>query len=138
MKILLDHAAADSEFLKSRLADGRTVLHLAAIRGNVEIARLIIDKRQQLFEEAESKEKGDSEEDEDDQDNQEEITVSGILDIDGADWQVKLNALQYAIEKQMKKKDAILNKIEFLPDGRVVQCRLYLENATQKKNQQLC
>ena len=63
VKILLDHAAADSEFLKSRLSDGRTLLHFAAIRGNVEIARLIIDKRQQLFEEAESKEKGDSEED---------------------------------------------------------------------------
>jgi ankyrin repeat protein len=42
--------------LVARLADGRTALHLAAARGNVEIVKMILDKSEQNEEEEAAKE----------------------------------------------------------------------------------
>ncbi|ORY09194.1 ankyrin repeat protein [Clohesyomyces aquaticus] len=52
VKTLIDHGAR----LVSRLADGRTALHLAAARGNVEIVRMILVKSEENEEEEAKKE----------------------------------------------------------------------------------
>lgn len=73
LRTLLQYA--DSELLRARLPDGRTVLHLAAIQGNDEITKLILERKESL--------QG--------MDNQD------ALDIDCADWDVKMSPLQYAV-----------------------------------------
>ena len=83
---LLEHPAVDGEYLQARLPDGRMALHIAAIKGNTNIAGLILAKRQAL---AESMVQSTDEIDYD--------VLFEVLDIDAADWENKLNPLQYAI-----------------------------------------
>jgi ankyrin repeat protein len=52
VRILIAHGAR----LVARLADGRTALHLAAARGNVEMVKMILDKSEQNEEEEAAKE----------------------------------------------------------------------------------
>jgi len=92
--ILLAHSAADADFLQARLVDGRTALHLAAMRGDEDLVTHILDKRQTLARFAAEKGK-----EEDFLVDNAAITAAAveILDIDGADWEVKINPLQYAV-----------------------------------------
>lgn len=79
-RMLLAHPEADSDFLKARLADGRNALHLSAIKGDLECVKLILAKVKTLVDQ-----------------NNDEIPREDIFDIDGSDWEVKLNPLHYAI-----------------------------------------
>ena len=83
---LLEHPLVDGEYLQARLPDGRMALHIAAMKGNTNIAELILAKRQAL---AESMVQSPDEIDYD--------VLFEVLDIDAADWENKLNPLQYAI-----------------------------------------
>eukprot|EP00439_Symbiodinium_sp_Y106_P030275 s1338_g3.t1 len=97
-KELLHSPAAGASLLEARLADGRFALHLAAMHGFedqqgsgakcrltypwLEIAELILEKRLELT----KKSAGDG-----------LPKPEEILDIDAADWEVKLSPLQYAV-----------------------------------------
>jgi len=82
-KALLSHHAAGTDFLQARLADGRQALHLAAMRGHVDILHLLLQKRRELQAAASLEE--------------EEKPEFDPLDIDCADWEVKLSPLQYSV-----------------------------------------
>jgi ankyrin repeat protein len=107
---VLDHLAVDDgEFLKSRMADGRTALHLAAMRGNATLVEQILVTRKALAAavvERKALAKEDeatddvSEDFQDHQVSEESLLTAAaveLLDIDGADWEIKMNPLQYAI-----------------------------------------
>jgi len=70
---------ADNEMLKTKLSDGRNVLHLACARGFDDIVSKVLAKRVILMESFEEENPDES------------------LDIDGADWETKLSPLQYAV-----------------------------------------
>eukprot|EP00930_Biecheleria_cincta_P036665 TRINITY_DN25130_c0_g2_i1.p1 TRINITY_DN25130_c0_g2~~TRINITY_DN25130_c0_g2_i1.p1 ORF type:complete len:1765 (-),score=415.36 TRINITY_DN25130_c0_g2_i1:94-5325(-) len=86
-KALLEHPKATSELLNARLADGRFALHLASMHGFDEILKLILEKRQALFKAGTPNEEGGAA----------PASEADVLDIDAADWELKLSPLQYAV-----------------------------------------
>uniref|UniRef100_A0A7S3QAV0 Ankyrin repeat protein n=1 Tax=Chaetoceros debilis TaxID=122233 RepID=A0A7S3QAV0_9STRA len=84
---ILSHPLLDSDNLRARLPDGRTALHIAAMKGNVTIVKLILDKRKRIAERNSADSSNEVDYD----------TLFDVLDIDGADWEKKLNPLQYAV-----------------------------------------
>jgi len=88
-KLLLEHPSVDGEYLRAHLSDGRTSLHLAAMKGDLEMTRLILEKRQNLAALMVAAESSSETEEKD--------ALVEVLDIDISDWEVKINPLQYAI-----------------------------------------
>lgn len=96
IKVLLARPELTAEHLDARLADGRTVFHLAAMHGFNGVLKQLLEKRKKLLAKAEDDE-GDEDEDEDEA--PEPAAASGIpeMDLDCADWELKLSPLQYSV-----------------------------------------
>ncbi|KAL1965133.1 hypothetical protein VTN77DRAFT_6046 [Rasamsonia byssochlamydoides] len=112
VQCLVDHGAR----LISRLADGRTALHLAAARGNVDIAKILLTKsaeneeeeirKEQARREAERKAKRDAQEQRDahDESGDDELISNASGDSDG-DFQSVTTGSFVKIEKRRKNGD---------------------------------
>jgi len=95
VQILLSHDAVTADFLNCRLSDGRSALHLAAMKGDLKIAKLLLEKIQAINTAAEI---ALEEEIEIEGKSEKDVTENKIiLDIDASDWEVKMNPLHYAI-----------------------------------------
>lgn len=77
---ILSHSARGPELLAARLPDGRNALHLAAMGGFLDVVELLLAARKVI--QAPEASSADTIE---------------LLDIDGADWELKLSPLQYAV-----------------------------------------
>lgn len=107
--IILNHDLVDAAILQARLPDGRTALHIASMKGNTSIAKLILEKRVKLAE----KEVGSS-------DHIDYDALFDVLDIDCSDWENKMNPLHYAIA--LGQKDIVELLLEYNADAQKWQC----------------
>ena len=105
--IILNHHLVDAEILQARLPDGRTALHIASMKGNTSIAKLILEKRVKL-----------AEKEVDSSDHIDYDVLFDVLDIDCSDWENKMNPLHYAIA--LGQKDMVELLLQYNADAQKI------------------
>lgn len=94
-RFLLERATV--ELLQARVTDGRTALHLAAMRGDFVWVRMILEARKRLAVSGST-----------------DLPIDDILDVNGGDWESKLSPFHYAV--LMGSVDTVKTLIEYGAD----------------------